>query len=248
MADVRWIKIATDIFDDEKILLIESLPDSYAIITVWFKLLCLAGKQNNSGVFIMNDKIPYTDKMLATIFRMKESTVKMALETFEQFGMIETIDSVITIPNWGKHQSLDQLEERKQYMRDYMQKRRAKQKEIACKDNSKVNGKVNSKVNVNTLEEEIEEEIEEEKEKKSKRFTPPTVEEVKNYCLERQNNVDAEQFVDFYSSKGWKVGSNSMKDWKACVRTWERRNKTEKVGANGVKLTDETDDILDGIL
>ena len=53
MADVKWIKITTDIFDDEKIILIESLPDAYAIITVWFKLLCLAGKQNNSGVFMM---------------------------------------------------------------------------------------------------------------------------------------------------------------------------------------------------
>ena len=66
MADVKWIKITTNIFDDEKILLIESLPDSYAIITVWFKLLCLAGKQNNSGVFMMG-RIAYTDKMLATI-------------------------------------------------------------------------------------------------------------------------------------------------------------------------------------
>ena len=87
MAEVKWIKIATDIFDDEKILLIESMPDSYAIITAWFKLLCLAGKMNNSGVFIMNDRIAYTDKMLATVFRMKETTVKLALDTFERFGL-----------------------------------------------------------------------------------------------------------------------------------------------------------------
>ena len=92
MAEVKWIKIATDIFDDEKILLIESLPDAYAIITVWFKLLCLAGKKNNGGVFLMNDKIPYTDKMLATIFRMNESTVKLALNAFEQFKMIEIVE------------------------------------------------------------------------------------------------------------------------------------------------------------
>ena len=96
MAEVKWIKIATDIFDDEKILLIESLPDAYAIITVWFKLLCLAGKKNNGGVFLMNDKIPYTDKMLATIFRMNESTVKLALNAFEQFKMIEIVEGIIT--------------------------------------------------------------------------------------------------------------------------------------------------------
>lgn len=127
MADVKWIKITTDIFDDEKILLIESLPDSYAIITVWFKLLCLAGKQNNSGVFMMG-RIAYTDKMLATIFRMKETTVTMALQTFERFGMIEIVDGVITIPNWGKHQNLDQLESKKEYMRNYMKDYREKQK------------------------------------------------------------------------------------------------------------------------
>ena len=130
MADVKWIKITTDIFDDEKILLIESLPDSYAIITVWFKLLCLAGKQNNSGVFMMNNQIAYTNQMLATIFRMKEATVTMALQTFEQFGMVEIIDGVITIPNWGKHQNLDQLESKKEYMRNYMQEYRKKQRRL----------------------------------------------------------------------------------------------------------------------
>ena len=127
MADVKWIKITTDIFDDEKILLIENLPDAYAIITVWFKLLCLAGKQNNSGVFMMG-QIAYTDKMLATIFRMKEATVTMALQTFEQFGMVEIIDGVITIPNWNKHQTLDAYEKKKERDRLYQQERRAAQK------------------------------------------------------------------------------------------------------------------------
>lgn len=61
--------------------------------------------------------------------------------------------------------------------------------------------------------------------KNSSRFTPPTLEEVKNYCNERSNNVDAERFIDFYSSKGWMVGKNKMKDWKACVRTWEKDKK-----------------------
>lgn len=59
---------------------------------------------------------------------------------------------------------------------------------------------------------------------KNKAFIPPTVDEVKAYCLERGNSVDPEQFVDFYTSKGWKVGKDKMKDWKACVRTWEKRS------------------------
>ena len=157
MADVKWIKITTDVFDDEKILLIESLPEADSIIVIWFKLLCLAGRQNNSGVFMMNNQIAYTDKMLATIFRRKETTVQLALQTFEQFGMIEVIDGVITIPNWGKHQNLDQLESKKAYMRNYMQEYREKQKALT----GKTNCKTNSKTNVRQADKEIEEEKEE---------------------------------------------------------------------------------------
>ena len=164
MADVKWIKITTDIFDDEKILLIESMPEADSIIVIWFKLLCLAGKQNNSGVFMLSDKIPYTDKMLATIFRRKEATVQMALNIFEQFGMIEIIDGVITIPNWGKHQNLDQLESKKEYMRGYMQEYRAKQKQLSI--NGKSNCKTNSKTNVSKADKEEDKEIDKEKEKK----------------------------------------------------------------------------------
>ena len=173
MAEVKWIKVTTDIFDDEKILLIESLPEADSIIVIWFKLLCLAGKMNNSGVFMMNDKIPYTDKMLATIFRRKEATVQLALQTFEQFGMIEIIDDVITIPNWGKHQSIDQLERKREYQRQYMRDYRQKQAEIACKTNSKTNSNTNRKANVSSLDKEedkeIEKEIEIEKEREEKR-------------------------------------------------------------------------------
>lgn len=63
------------------------------------------------------------------------------------------------------------------------------------------------------------------KEKEVKRFTPPTLTEVTEYCTERNNGVDPERFIDFYASKGWKVGNQPMKDWKACVRTWEKRDR-----------------------
>ena len=64
--------------------------------------------------------------------------------------------------------------------------------------------------------------------KENARAHHPTVEEVAAYCRERGNRVDAERFVDFYASKGWKVGNQPMKDWKACVRTWERREDKPK--------------------
>lgn len=229
MSDVKWIKITVDIFDDEKIQLIECLPEADSILVIWFKLLCLAGKTNNSGVFLLNDRIPYTDKMLATIFRRKESVVDLALKTFVEFGMVEIIDNVITIPNWGKHQNLDQLEQKKEYMRGYMRDYREKQKQIACKTNSKTNGKTN----VSRTDKDIDKELDIDKKEKinkkenAARFTRPSLEEVKAYCDERGNHIDPEQFVSFYESNGWKVGKNPMKDWKAAVRTWEKRYKEE---------------------
>lgn len=150
---VKWIKICSDIFDDEKIMLIENLPSADSIIVIWFKLLCLAGKNNNSGVFILNDKIAYTDEMLATVFRRDINTVRLALKTFENYGMIEIVSGVYTIPNWGKYQNLDKIEQKSQYMRNYMQEYRKKQKDkIECKTNSKLYGKINSKANVSSAE------------------------------------------------------------------------------------------------
>lgn len=186
MADVKWIKIVIDIFDDEKILFIEQLPEADSIIVIWFKLLTLAGKINNGGVLLFRDSIPYTDEMLATIFRRPINTVRLALKTFEQFGMVEIINNAITIPNWSKHQTLEQLESRKEYMRNYMQEYREKQKQLAeGKVNSKVNSLPNSKANVNSLEgeEDIEEDIEEERE----------VDSYKETIIAKWNNLGLQQ-------------------------------------------------------
>ncbi len=246
MADVKWIKITTDVFDDEKILLIESLPDADAIIVIWFKLLCLAGKQNNSGVFIMGNKFPYTDTMLATIFRRKESTVQLALKTFEQFGMIELIDGVITIPNWDKHQSLDAYAKKKERDRLYQQERRNKQKILALKKSS------DESSDIAVSEEDIEEDKKENKKKRYARkpFVPPTLEEVQEYCNSRGNKVDAKQFYDYYSAGDWiDNNGNEVKCWKQKVITWEnnRKDKQERtVGANGIAIKKEKSD-LDGV-
>lgn len=243
MADVKWIKITTDVFDDEKILLIESLPDSYAIITVWFKLLCLAGKQNNSGVFIMG-QMPYTDKMLATIFRMKETTVTMALQTFEQFGMIEIIDGVITIPNWDKHQSLDAYAKKKERDRLYQQERRNKQKLLASKKSS------DKSSDIAVSEEDREEDKKKKKRYQREPFVPPTLEEVQAYCESRGNKVDAKRFYDYFTASDWiDSKGNAVKSWKQKVITWEGyKNDTQqqKVGANGIAVSNKKSD-LEGV-
>lgn len=224
MADVKWIKIVTDIFDDEKMLLIDGLPERDSIIVIWFKLLCLAGKQNNGGVFMLNDKIAYTDEMLSTIFRRPLNTVRLALQTFEQFGMIEIVNDTITIPNWEKHQSLDKFAQAKEKTRKRVAQYRERQKQLT---NSECNDCCNVTVTeCNATDKDIDIDKDKEKDinnsKPSSRFTPPTLEEVKAYCIERKNNVDPERFIDYYTSNGWLVGKTKMKDWKAAVRTWEK--------------------------
>lgn len=155
-SDVKWIKLTVDFFDDEKILLIESMPNGHIIIIVWVKLLCLAGRQNNSGVFKLKNGTPYNVKMLATIFRLDEEIVSLALNTFESFGMIQIINDVITLSNWGKHQNLDKIEAYNKYQRDYMRDYRKKQKAIATgEEQSKLNSKPKGKTKINSSDKEL---------------------------------------------------------------------------------------------
>jgi predicted phage replisome organizer len=130
VADVKWIKITTDIFDDEKILLIEAMPSADSIIVIWFKLLALAGKQNNDGVFMMSHRIAYTDEMLANELRRPLTTVRMALNVFQQFGMIEIVDDILLLSAWEKYQSTDRLTEIREYNRIAKQRSRENQKRL----------------------------------------------------------------------------------------------------------------------
>lgn len=131
MSEIKWIKITTDIFDDEKICLIDALPDHDAILVIWFKILALAGKHNRNGLLMISDKVHYTDEMLATIFRRPLNTVRMALGIFEQFGMVEIIDGIIALPNWEKHQNIDGMEKIKTQTRNRVARYREKQKNLA---------------------------------------------------------------------------------------------------------------------
>lgn len=225
MAAVKWIKIVTDIFDDEKMLLIESLPAADSIIVIWFKLLCLAGKNNNSGVFIFNDRIPYTDEMLATIFRRELHTVRLALRTFEDFGMIEVIDDVITIPNWDKHQTLDAYERQKEKDRLKKREQRRKQKMLIATSNSDMSGDVSgdksadSTRDVPALEEDKEEDREEEKENIVSRgraeAQTPTVIQLTTNKNEPYDITQAEldTFVECYPAVDIMQELRKMKAW-----------------------------------
>lgn len=223
MTDVKWIKIATGIFDDEKILLIESMPEADAIIVIWFKLLTLAGKQNNDGIFVLNDKIPYTDEMLSTIFRRPLQTVRLALGVFEQFGMIEIVNETITIPSWEKHQNIEGLDKIREQNRQRVARYRERQKQLEPPKECNVtvtqcNALDKNRVDKNRKEKSI---------KHIRNQIPPTKEMLCEYIAENGYNVDADAFMDYYESKGWLVGKSKMKDWQATVRNWDRNEKSK---------------------
>ena len=142
MSEIKWIKITTDIFDDEKMCLIDALPDRDAIIVIWIKLITLAGKLNTKGVLAISKNIVYTDEMLAQTFHRPLNTVRMALEFFEKFGMVEKIDGVIMLPNWEKHQNIDGMEKIKEQNRNRAARHRQKQKLLAQNNESNVTDNV----------------------------------------------------------------------------------------------------------
>jgi len=127
MSDVKWIKIVVDIFDDDKIKMIETLPDCDTIIVIWFKLLTLAGKKNDNGLVYLTRDIPFTEETLSKIINRPLNTVKLALATFKRLKMIEIIDDFIALVNWDKHQSLDKMELYKIKTNERVKKFREKQ-------------------------------------------------------------------------------------------------------------------------
>ena len=162
MSEIKWIKITTDIFDDEKICLIDALPDRDAIIVIWIKLITLAGKLNRKGVLAISKNIVYTDEMLAQTFHRPLNTVRMALEVFEKFGMVEKIDGVIMLPNWEKHQNIDGMEKIKEQNRNRAARHRKKQKLLAQNNESNVISNVTDNVTVtddNAIDKELDKDI-----------------------------------------------------------------------------------------
>ena len=109
MASIKWIKLDVSIFDDDKVKIILSMPEGKAMLIVWLKLLCLAGKLNNSGVFLVNGTMPYTAEMLAAVLGETQQTMTLATNTFKSLGMVDINEDILFLPNWEKHQSEEKM-------------------------------------------------------------------------------------------------------------------------------------------
>ena len=146
MADINWIMLRVDMFDDEKIKIIQSMPEGDAILVIWIRIIALAGKCNAKGLVLIEDEFPYSDEMLATIFNKPLATVRLALGTFEKFRMIERTEKGIYISNFEKHQNTEGMEKIREQARIRKQREREKKRALleagntpALPDNSSEN-------------------------------------------------------------------------------------------------------------
>ncbi|MDU2467537.1 MAG: phage replisome organizer N-terminal domain-containing protein [Veillonella sp.] len=216
-----YLRLKDNFFDSDELKILESMKDGYLYSNILLKLYLRSLK--NDGKLVVNDRIPYNAEMLASVTGHQIGTVKQALSIFKDLGLIDVLENgaiyMLDIQNFiGKGSS------------EADRKREYRQRIETDRTNVQTNLRQISEKSPPEIEIELEKEIKIEKEidssasttTKRKRFEKPTLSEIEQYCIERNNNVNAEQFFDYYESNGWKVGKNSMKDWKAAVRTWER--------------------------
>lgn len=216
-----YLRLKDNFFDSDELKILESMKDGYLYSNILLKLYLRSLK--NDGKLVVNDRIPYNAEMLASVTGHQIGTVKQALSIFKDLGLIDVLENgaiyMLDIQNFiGKGSS------------EADRKREYRQRIETDRTNVQTNLRQISEKSPPEIEIELEKEIKIEKEidssasttTKRKRFEKPTLSEIKAYCIERGNKVDAQHFFDYYESNGWRVGKNSMKNWQAAVRTWER--------------------------
>ena len=212
-----WLQLREDFFDEDAIDWLEEQPNGKEYSLFYLKL-CVKSLRTN-GVLIRrvgNMLIPYDHVKLGELTKTSPDTVIVAMNLLLQIGLVERLENgelyLTQVENMIGSQSKGAFK---------------KQQQIARRNVNLIEGgarveKIPPDIDIE-IEKEIEIDIDKEK-KPLKRFTAPTIEEVKEYCSERKNGVDAERLVNYYTANGWKVGKNPMKDWRAAVRTWERND------------------------
>lgn len=239
-----YLRLKDNFFDSDELKILESMKDGYLYSNILLKLYLRSLK--NDGKLVVNDRIPYNAEMLASVTGHQIGTVKQALSIFKDLGLIDVLENgaiyMLDIQNFiGKGSS------------EADRKREYRQRIETDRTNVQTNLRQISEKSPPEIEIELEREIKIEKEidssaksttTKRKRFEKPTLSEIKQYCIERKNNVDAQHFYDYYESNGWKVGKNSMKNWQAAVRTWEKNSYTSTTKQTKKTNTEQTLDAI----
>ena len=257
--EVKWIKMDTGLPDSRKIKQIRKLPNGDSIALMWVFLMCLAGETNENGMIYFTPEIPYTDEMLADEFSMEINTVRLALTTFQRFGMIEIIDNIICLSSWEKYQSVDKLSEIREYNRIAKQKSRAKQKLLLDVNDKSMTSQPCQDIDI---EEDKEEREELYKIGRSKKKVPKNKYGEYNNVLLTENEFEnlansfgialrdqAIKFLDEYiEEKGYKSKSHNM-----AIRRWVidavSKNTTKKPanGGNTAGMSQAERNMLDDL-
>lgn len=175
MAEVRWIKLTTNMFDHRKIKHLRRLPEGNNIVLIWVMLLTMAGRCNAGGMIFLTENIPYTPKMLADELDFEENTVQLALNVLEQLNMVVTKNGCFTIAGWEEYQNIEGMDKIREQNRIRQAKYKAKQKALP--------GNVTDNVTVtqgNATEEDKEIDI--------------------DLDIEKEEKIDCQQIVDLYHS------------------------------------------------
>jgi predicted phage replisome organizer len=240
-----WLKLKSDFFTSRAMKKLRKIAggDTYTIIYLKLQLLSL----KDEGLLYYEGVEPTFSEEMALALDEDADNVKATLIFLENMGLIsqknehEYILNEVPYLIGGESESAERVRRFRQ--KNLLEVTLTKDtKTLQC--NAEVT-ESNGAVTKSNTEIEIDKDIDKEKSKreskseksKAKRFTPPTLEEVTAYCIERNNNIDAQHFIDYYTSNGWLVGKNKMKDWKAAVRTWERNNYSNSGTTKGTKGT-----------
>ena len=214
-----WLKLKRDFFKRHDIRIIEEMPNGKEYLLFYLKLL--VESIDHEGSLRFSDTIPYNDQMLSVITNTNIDIVRSAMKLFVELKMMEVLDDeTIYIAEVQKMIGSETK------WAEYKRNAKASAQNVPLLEN--VQSVSNNSPTEIEKDIEIDKDTEKEVCKPQKRFTKPTLDEVKAYCQERNNNVDPEKWYNHYSANGWKVGKNPMKDWKAAVRTWERSDNGGK--------------------
>lgn len=232
MGKFYWLKLKRDFFKRHDMLILQRLGGDNGAELVLLFVKMMVESIDHEGKLRFSEEVPYTVDMLAAVLGASSSeTMGYALDTYLRLGLIEYMDdNTIYIPMvsdmTASASDTDNANRQRRYREAHKDAGTQAKEDVtqALRNVTRTVTKSNATVTRKT---------------EGKRFTKPTVEEINAYCQERQNMIDAQSFYDFYESKGWKVGNTAMKDWKACVRTWEKRKQERQAMPAGRKAAAE---------
>lgn len=233
MSDIKWIKISTSMFDDEKIKIIEQMPDADTLLVIWMKLLTLAGKANAGGFMMLTESIPYTEDMLVAIVNRPLSTVRIALKAFQEFGMLEKVeDGRFYLSNWDKHQNVEKMEQIRVQTRKRVAEHRERQKQLTCsvtgnKEVTPCNATCNVTVTeCNATDKELDKDLKHKKIKYAE-FVSMTEQEHQK-LVDQYGREKTERFITVLDNYAGSTGKEYKSDYRAILNWVVKRVEEEE--------------------